>query len=225
MWTKICGITNFQDAQAAADAGASAIGLNFFEGSRRFVRSSDASRVREALTSDIDIVGVFVNASVDEISKIANQTRLSAVQFHGDESDDLLLQFRKLQPNIAIIRAVRLDNSNLNTVQSRIRSLSRVVPNATVLVDAHVSGEFGGTGQQVDPDAVRKLLQDTGLTRIILAGGLKPDNVADVVQELQPWGVDTASGVESEPGIKNHDLIRQFVHNAAGKMPGNKDRL
>jgi len=214
MWTKICGITNLQDAQAVADAQGSAIGLNFYAKSQRYVTPIKARAIRDSVDGRTEVVGVFVNSSADEVSEIVDQTGLTAVQFHGDEHDDVLRRFHHLQPETAIIRAVRADPEACDPMIDALRQTARAVPLSAILVDACVRGEFGGTGERAAVSVVNTLTQMRELPRLILAGGLTADNVGAAVQQLAPWGVDTASGVETRPGIKDGRLVAEFIRNA-----------
>jgi phosphoribosylanthranilate isomerase len=218
MWIKICGITHVDDAIAVAESGASAIGLNFFEGSRRFVSADQAATIISAvraMTPDtpLDIVGVFVNSAIPEVAQIARQLTLTAVQFHGDESLASIAEFRRFMPKTRIIRAIRvsLERSELCLVE--LDRIQNEVGLSGCLLDAYVSGEFGGTGTKVDLRIAEQYLA-TPRPRLILAGGLTPENVGDVILKAKPWGVDTASGVESSPGRKQPEKIAAFVASA-----------
>ena len=217
MWIKICGITRPEDAIAAASVGASAIGLNFFSGSKRFVSQENAIRIADTVRSftgsSPTLVGVFVNSSPDEILSIAETVGLNAVQFHGDESLADMAQVHAAAPQLLLIRAMRISESHRERCLKHLRDLQNHVRLFAILLDAFVAGEFGGTGTTID----RRLLRDDAvqaLENVVIAGGLTPANVAEMIEFCRPWGVDTASGVESAPGIKNHAMITDFVRNA-----------
>jgi len=206
---KICGITNIADAQAAAAAGADAIGLNFFTKSRRFVEPATAQRIATALPADVLKVGVFVNHSASEIVAIANQVGLNAVQLHGDERASIVAQ---LPSDWRVMRAHRCGDDGLLSL-SRWLDECRVVqrmPDA-VLIDANAGPEFGGTGQRADWDRVANERDLVGEIPLILAGGLTPENVDAAIRKVRPSGVDVASGVEHQPGVKDHSLVIQFI--------------
>lgn len=240
MWIKICGITRPEDAVAAIEFGASAIGLNFFSGSKRCVSIEVAQEIVRAVLPDaasepwgrlpvcqlsvaerqagslshrIDIVGVFVNSAPEDILQISAAVGLSALQFHGEESVADIAKVRAGSPNLHLIRALRISSDRRQDCFDHLRDLQSHVELFAVLLDTFVPGEFGGTGVTVDP----QLVADYGtqnLPRLILAGGLSPDNVAAAVTACQPWGVDTASGVESSPGIKSSEKVNRFITEA-----------
>lgn len=220
MWIKICGITRPTDALAVQQAGADAIGLNFYPRSRRCVDCGTAQQIVAALQTGtappapLDIVGVFVNADPLQVAETVTRCGLTAVQFHGDESAEDLQRFHQLLPRIPVVRAVRVSREQLPEVLQSLQSLQQQVPLAAVLVDALVAGEYGGTGHTVDQAVVRTLQDRPDLPRLIVAGGLTPQNVAALVQARQPWGIDTASGVESQPGLKDAALVQAFVQQA-----------
>ncbi len=216
MWTKICGFTTPQNAVAACRPGLSAIGLNFFSGSKRFVGFAQAVEIARAVRENLkdavpEIVGVFVNSSSEDVAKSVSQVNLSAVQFHGDESCSLISDFHRLQPEVRIIRALRVNEDNFASAIQSIRELCDIVPISACLLDAYSVSHFGGTGQTINLDLVAEYLADESLPRLILAGGLTPDNVDSVLAQVRPWGVDVASGVESSPGIKDLNKVERFL--------------
>ena len=225
MWIKICGITRAEDAAFAVEAGASAIGLNFFRGSKRYVSADHAIGLAEtarltfqsgcsAANSTLDIVGVFVNSPIEEVIEIAKRVELTAVQFHGDESVTTISQFHREVSEVPIIRAMRVSVDRLKASLTELDALSQSIPLAASLLDAFVPGEFGGTGSTVDSGVVREYLS-VPRPRLILAGGLTADNVDSVIRSSKPWGVDTASGVELSPG--NSTTTWPAVFSAAAK--------
>ncbi len=217
---KICGITRVQDALAAARAGADAIGLNFYEKSPRFVSPEFARQVAAALVANslaegVLRVGVFVNSSVDQVKQIAAAADLDAVQLHGDEPAEAI---RDLAP-LRVIRARRMDARGVGPIEDdldRCRSLGRL-PDA-LLVDAAAPGSYGGTGQTVDWGLLAEHGQWRHGVPLILAGGLQCENVAEAIRAVRPHGVDTASGVESAPGVKDHEKVAAFVKRALDAM-------
>lgn len=214
MWTKICGITNLTDAETVAASNADAIGLNFFAPSKRYVSPAAATTIRELIGNRLEVVGVFVNSTVAEVAAICQQVGLDTVQFHGDETAELIAEFHQMAPKIKIIRAYRVSPDGFAAVESSLAALVALnVPIKAVLLDAYKPGEFGGTGHQVNPELVRDWTAPNALP-VILAGGLRPDNVASAVRIAQPWGVDTASGVEHQPGVKSASRVHQFIAEA-----------
>ena len=220
MWTKICGVTTLESVHSVIDAGVSAVGLNFFTGSKRFVSVSSAAEIAEVIrtrgpeSTPPDIVGVFVNSQVADIARTADEVGLTAIQFHGDETTDLICRLHEARPELSIIRALRVSLEQLDEHLRTIDDLQQRVPLSACLLDAFVAGEFGGTGMTVDLRIPSIYLQQAR-PRLILAGGLTPENVAGVVEQANPWGVDTASGVETSPGIKHPDRCAMFVHEAS----------
>ncbi|MEO2033762.1 MAG: phosphoribosylanthranilate isomerase [Planctomycetaceae bacterium] len=209
MWIKICGITNPDDAAVVVGAGANAIGLNFYQNSRRFIQPIQARRIAEQVAGDTDLVGVFVNDPPDRVAQVARDVGLSAVQFHGDETKSDIQRFQRLCPGIPVIRAFRI-GSEMSSFATQWQEFAGLgTPLAAALVDAWSADEYGGTGQTLHAallDGHQQLV-----SQLILAGGLKPDNVAQAVSMVRPWGVDVASGVESAPGMKSAELVQRFV--------------
>lgn len=230
MWTKICGVKSTEGARAVKEAGASAVGLNFYSGSKRFVSVQSAKeiakivRIHESDEDPVDVVGVFVNSQVADIKSISDEVGLTAVQFHGDETPDLICRLHDTRPDLLIIRALRVSLERLDDYLRIIDDLQERVPLAACLLDAFLAGEFGGTGLTVDLKIPALYLQQER-PRLILAGGLTPENVAGIVEQANPWGVDTASGVESAPGIKHPDRCASFVYEAAKLSGPGRQRL
>ncbi|MEZ6060207.1 MAG: phosphoribosylanthranilate isomerase [Planctomycetaceae bacterium] len=224
MWIKICGITNPEDAAVACDAGADAVGLNFFPGSRRFVDASRAARIRRGVGDRAEVIGVFVNSSADEICRVVGDVGLTGVQFHGDEPPDLIAAVQNRLPGTRLIRAIRVDSDGSQTVDRHLEQLADrgVVPDA-ILVDAFVAGEFGGTGKRVDANLLRQSFRENW-PPLILAGGLTPENVESAITEVRPWGVDTASGVETSPGKKSPEKVKAFLEAARAANCGDAVR-
>ena len=201
---KICGITSEADALAAAEAGADAIGLMFYEDSPRCVSIEQAKAISAVLPPHIVRVGVFVNASEATISRAIAECALSIAQFHGDETPEDCGRFA-----IMTIKAFRMKGPETLEEMEQF-------PTDGFLLDAFVEGELGGTGAAFNWDlAVRA--QEFGRP-VFLAGGLTADNVAEAVQKVQPFAVDVSSGVESAPGKKCADKMRAFVSAAKGAL-------
>jgi phosphoribosylanthranilate isomerase len=206
---KICGVTNLEDARAAADAGADALGFNFFSKSRRFVDSQSASKICKKLPNGILKVGVFVNHDTRQIAEIVDQVGLDAVQLHGDERPAIVAE---LPPHVRIVRAHRCDTSGLAPLAQYLNECHALgrMPDA-LLIDADTGAEFGGSGKLADWALVKRQKDLLGGLPLILAGGLTADNVAAAIEAVAPNGVDVASGVEREPGRKDHALLQRFV--------------
>jgi phosphoribosylanthranilate isomerase len=203
---KICGITRVEDAHAAIAAGADMIGLNFYAKSPRYVELDRAMEIRAAIGSRAAVIGVFVNAERAYIDERLRAASLDMIQFSGDEDDVAVAGW----PVAAIVKNRPEPGGILNVTRQPGGSL-RVTPRRGdyVLFDAFDTKLHGGSGSRIPLDQLRRL----DLSRAFVAGGLNPDNVAEVAA-LGPYAVDCASGVESSPGVKDHDKLRRFVKNA-----------
>ena len=201
---KICGITNFADAKAATDAGANALGFNFYEKSLRRISTADAAQIRSKLPKGVQAVGVFVNAKPADINSLRAFVRFDSAQLHGDETPDIV---SRVAASLPVIKALRV---GANFPASVFDQYSDVF---AFLLDAARTGQYGGTGQTTDWDFARTAAASR---RIILSGGLTPENVADAIRLVRPYAVDVASGVESRPGRKDHAKVQQFIEAVRG---------
>jgi len=193
MIVKICGITRLEDAEAAVAAGASAIGFIFWPKSPRFIDPHRARAIAARLPAFVTPVGVFVDQPLDYVNGVASLVRLGAVQLHGDETPQFASQL-----SAPIMKALPL-----STIGERDLA---VWPDETmVLLDVHDPVKRGGTGRTIDWDAAAAI---SARRRIVLAGGLTPENVADAVARVRPFGIDVSSGVEVSPGVKDHRRVR-----------------
>jgi phosphoribosylanthranilate isomerase len=203
---KVCGLTRLADAQECARAGADWIGLNFHPGSLRRVDRSVAAKIVAALPRSAEAVGVFVDRPPAEVGRLASEIGLRIVQLHGQEPPEDLL----VLGHLFIIRAYRIEDASavarMVTDLDVCRAVGRL-PDA-VLLDAHVPGQAGGTGQTIDAKLLAAL---PPLPSLILAGGLTPENVASRIALVRPWMVDIASGVESAPGCKDPARVAAFL--------------
>jgi phosphoribosylanthranilate isomerase len=205
---KICGVTSVDDALAAARAGADAIGLNFYAPSPRFVDEKTAAEIVHALPPGICKLGLFVNVSAERIHQLRSRVGFDAVQLHGDEPEALVGALQ----GMPVVKAFRLRAGEGAKIEQYVAACAeQKAPLAAVIIDAQQEGSYGGTGKTADWLAAAELRERLAGTPLILAGGLTPANVAAAVQAVQPFGVDTASGVESLPGQKDHTLVQQFV--------------
>ncbi len=204
---KICGITSLEDARASVEAGADAIGLNFYAASPRFVQRDRAAEICNALGKRAVKVGVFVNASARDIRAAARELGLDVVQLHGDEDPQLLAELRGL----AVMKAFRV-RDDLAAIEVFLRQCHRLacLPRL-VLLDADRAGQYGGTGATLDWQMVARDRARLAGAPLVLAGGLNPENVAAAVAAVRPWAIDVASGVESSPGHKSTAMVQQFV--------------
>ena len=216
MFVKICGIRDVESALAAAAAGADAVGLNFYDKSPRVVALAGAteivSQLRALPGTPIEPVGVFVNHSADEIRNIAKQCGLRTVQLHGDEPPERLAE---LSGEFRVVRAFRAGDGGLDPLARYLACCNRLGATPwACLVDGKVEGMYGGTGHTAPWDVLRREYKTAAWPPLILAGGLRPENVADAIRVVRPWGVDVAGGVESSLACKDAALVRQFVQNA-----------
>jgi len=205
---KICGITTADDARVAARAGADAVGLNFYAKSPRCVEPDEARRIIRALPSDVVKVGLFVNASVEEVSQTFDALGLDLVQLHGNEPPELLARLGE-RP---VMRAFRVGGEGVEPVADYLEACRGLgcLPRL-VLLDSRAKGAYGGTGKVGDWAALARYPIHPWHPPLVLAGGLRPENVAEAVRAVRPAGVDTASGVESSPGRKAAALVERFV--------------
>jgi phosphoribosylanthranilate isomerase len=193
MFVKICGVTRVEDARAAVEAGAQAIGFIFWPESPRFIDPYRARDIRASLPPFVTAVGVFVNQPLEYVRGVAALARLGAVQLHGDETPAFALRL-----STPVLKALPLDATG-------DRDLDAWSDATTVLLDVHDPVKRGGTGRTVDWDAAAAI---AARRRVVLAGGLTPDNVAAAVARVRPFGIDVSSGVELSPGIKDHRRVR-----------------
>jgi len=205
MYVKICGITRVADAELCVDAGASAIGLNFVATSKRRVTEALAREIVDAVHGRVEIVAVIADRSPSEIIALRDSVGVDYLQLHGVESAETL----------SCVLPFAFKAICIGGVEDVFAA--RAFGGERLLADAKVEGETGGTGVTFDWALVREL---AGERRLVLAGGLRPDNVAAAIRDVHPWGVDVASGVESAPGVKDGMKVRAFVAAArAGSNP------
>lgn len=213
---KICGLKTFEDALAAAESGADLLGFNFYKQSPRYVTPDDAYAICDGLRRQLGaacpaLVGLFVNEVVGTISAVTARVGLPFAQLSGDESDSMLkelrgIAYKSIRP---VNKAMALDD--VSYFEPYFPANERI---PSLLLDAYHPKLYGGTGEQASVEvglAVRERVP-----RLMLAGGLTPENVAGRVQAVQPWGVDVASGVEvaDQPGVKDHAKMRAFIEAA-----------
>jgi phosphoribosylanthranilate isomerase len=218
MWIKICGITSLEDAKVAIDAEADAIGFVFASSPRR-VTPEIVREITRALPFNVEKIGIFVDSSMDEIVATFETARLTGVQLHGEYSPDDLSQLRmrmkeKFLP-VRVVYVVPYDRDSAGFTR-RLQSLAAMPDTddgpSAVLVDTRVGDKVGGTGIPFDWGAAQAAFrQHAANLRLITAGGLHPENVRQAIQTMRPWGVDVSSGVESIPGKKDHQRVKQFI--------------
>ncbi len=194
---KVCGITRREDALAAAEAGVDAIGLVFYPPSPRYVEPAQAAAIAACLPPFVTTVGLLVNADSETIAEVVGQVGIDMIQFHGNECPDYCASHQR-----PWIRALRMkDDLDLS------REAQRFTAARGLLLDAYRPGVPGGTGKTFDWARIPADMR----SRLVLAGGLNPDNVGQAVAQVRPWAVDVSGGVESAPGIKDKQLVARFV--------------
>jgi phosphoribosylanthranilate isomerase len=209
MRTKICGITRLQDAEAAVQAGAWAIGLNFHPASPRCIEDAEAELIGAAMKRRTEVAGVFVNSSLGRIGALADRCGLTLVQLHGDEGPSFCSEIAR-RTGCRVIKSFRLRS------QAEVRGAAAFHTDFH-LFDSYRPGSRGGTGESFDWELLRAR---GGTTPTIVAGGLTPENVGTAIEVTSPWAVDVAGGVEDgPPGIKDHDLIARFIDAANSVGP------
>ncbi len=213
---KICGITSTDDAEAVARAGADAVGLNFYPKSPRYITPEQARPIIDVLPDRMVKVGLFVNADPTQILLTSKRLGLDLIQLHGDELPEMLVSLGELgELAVPVMRAFRLSAAGLQPVAEYLQRCRRLecMPRM-VIIDAHVKGEYGGTGALADWSMIKQFPIEQDRPPLVLAGGLTPENVAEAIRTVHPAAVDTASGVESAPGRKDPAAVEAFVRAA-----------
>lgn len=194
---KICGVRAFDEAEAAIDAGADALGFNFWPRSPRYIAPEAAREIAKSISPLASTVGVFVNEEHRSIEEIVSRVGLSAVQLHGDETAEFCSRLGFTR----IIKAFRVgDGFDLQMI--------REYPVSMALLDAGIKGSYGGTGKSFD---WRVAVEAKKIMPLILAGGISAENVAEAIQSVRPHAIDVCSGVEAEPGRKDLNRLREFM--------------
>ena len=195
--TKICGITNLDDANVAVENGASAIGFIFYEKSPRTISINNAKSISKHLPKTIARVGVFVSHEKDFINEAISEVPLDMIQLHGDETPDFCNQF-----DVAILKALRIKNEASLSVMDQYDV-------AVFLLDTFSNDQYGGTGETFDWSVLNRKFK----TPIILSGGLNSENILDAIDAVNPSAVDVNSGVESSPGKKDFNKLKLLFKN------------
>lgn len=193
---KVCGITRPEDAFLAAELGAAALGFIFWPRSPRFVEPAEAQRIVAMLPPMITPVGVFVDQPVEHVRRVAQQVKLGALQLHGAETRQY---WKRLK--YRVIKAVAVGDGRA------LDEVAALPPAMTLLLDAHDPVQKGGTGRPIDWSIAARIAAER---RVILSGGLRPENVAAAIAAVRPYGVDVSSGVEERPGVKDPARLRDF---------------
>ena len=203
---KICGITTPQDAHFSCSAGADALGFNFSRKSPRYIQPENARDIIRTLPPFVTTAGIFVEQEPEEINEICRRCGLDVAQLHSEQYTP-----RKTLA-VSGARVIRVFRTDPDFSIPRVREYARATGITAFLFDAYRKGQPGGTGERIDQDTAQSIFRQTDdLGHGILAGGLNPDNVVDAVRTIRPYAVDTASGVESSPGKKDHQKITAFI--------------
>ncbi len=197
---KICGITQPAHARMAAEAGADAIGLVFYPRSPRYLSAERAVEIRDALPPFVQAVALFVNADAAQVAQVIGRVRPALLQFHGEETPQFCAQF-----GVPYVKACRV-RQGVGQSLDLLEYLQPFASAAAWLLDSYVE-EYGGVGERFDWSIVPRRLERP----LILSGGLAPDNVAEAIRRVRPWGVDVSSGVESAKGVKDAGKIAAFI--------------
>lgn len=204
---KICGITNLADALLSVELGADALGFNFYKKSPRYLSPESARKIINQLDSETLKVGVFVNEDLKKILEIVDAAGINAVQLHGEESPEYCSELKR--ETDMIIKAFRVSQDFVP------EDVLGYEANA-VLLDAFVKNAHGGTGHTFDWEIAKKV--SSLFQKMYLAGGLSPENIADAINTVSPFGIDACSGLEKKPGIKDETKLRAFFANAGGNL-------
>ena len=197
---KICGITRCEDAQLVVDAGVDAVGLVFYEKSPRFVSIEFAAEISQIIPAFVSRVALFKDAEQQMIESVLEQVEIDLIQFHGSETADYCEQF-----NRPYIKAIGMKGTERD-VNFLLANVEKYHSAKALLLDGHAPGEAGGTGESFDWASIAAVDKP-----IVLAGGLRPDNVKQAIDLVHPFAVDVSSGVESSPGIKDKDKVAAFM--------------
>lgn len=202
MRVKICGITKPQQGKTIASLGATALGFICVRASPRYVTPEQIKAVIDQLPEQIDKIGVFANSSKEEIAQTVAESGLTGVQLHGDESIEFCQQLRESLPKVEIIKALRIKNAD---DFDKAKTYTKYVD--TLLLDAYHPQQLGGTGKTLNWDTLQQFNPDSPW---FLAGGLTPQNVSEALNKVKPNGIDLSSGVETAPGDKDLDKVREL---------------
>lgn len=200
---KICGITNFEDAMASVNSGADYLGFNFVEKSSRYIAPGSAKAIIRELPAGIITVGVFVNETIENVLRKAQETEIDAIQLHGEETPEIAERIYELA-GLEVIKAFRVSEGfdPVDVLKYKVD---------TILLDSYSAAEHGGTGKKFDWNIARRVREI--FPKLFLAGGLTMDNVGEAVQSVHPFAVDACSGLESSKGIKDHAKVEAFIRN------------
>jgi phosphoribosylanthranilate isomerase len=219
VWVKICGNTNLEDAALAAKLGADAVGF-VFAASKRQVTAGQVAAIGAHLPGGVERVGVFDSHDAEEIARVALEAGLTSVQLHGGFDEGLLSRLgERLAGGVRVIQALswqlgETEETEAPRLKEQLGRIAALGIADRVLIDSKVGAAAGGTGVAYEWARARAVFAAPAGVRLIVAGGLKPENVAEAIRQLAPWGVDISSGVEASPGRKDPERLARFIANA-----------
>ena len=203
LWIKICGVTRNRDALLAAELGADAIGLVFYANSPRALVATQISSVVANVPDSVSVIGLFVNPTREDVEAVLGTGLVDVLQFHGEEDEGFCNSFNKPYLKAFQVRDIRSLSSSLSNYRTA----------TYILLDSYNVKKMGGTGQKFDWSIGENVVQNLD-QKVVVAGGLKPENIKDAVIKMDSFGVDVSSGVESSPGLKDAEKLRKFIEGA-----------
>ena len=201
---KICGFKRKKDIIDAISLGIKWIGLNFYEKSPRFISEKEAKILIEDLPDDIKKIGVFVNPDEKKLFEIVKKLKINGIQLHGNEPPALLGKFKKEFPEKILIKAIHVKDK-----EDILKKIKKYKMADFFLLDRYEENLYGGTGKRIDDREIENI--DLPWNKIFMAGGIKPENVKDIIRKFKPFGIDVASGVEIAPEIKDIEKIKKLI--------------
>jgi phosphoribosylanthranilate isomerase len=201
---KICGFKRKKDIVDAISLGIKWIGLNFYEKSPRFISEKEAKILIEDLPDDIKKIGVFVNPDEKKLFEIVKKLKINGIQLHGNEPPTLLEKFKKEFPEKILIKAIHVKDK-----EDVLKKIKKYKMADFFLLDRYEENLYGGTGKKINDREIENI--DLPWNKIFIAGGIKPENVKDIIRKFKPFGIDVASGVEIAPGIKDIEKIKKII--------------
>jgi phosphoribosylanthranilate isomerase len=212
LWVKICGNTSAADALLAVEAGADAVGFVFAASPRR-VTESEVAGIVKRLPKTVETIGVFVDAGVEEIYSAVRMCHLTGVQLHWDAATDLPARLKsRLGRELRVMRVMHFGEGAVKRVTKQVATYTEDPNVDRLLIDSRTAAAAGGTGVTYDwKSAAKTVFKNAEERKLVVAGGLTPENVVEAIAALRPWGVDVVSGVEAEPGRKDPVKVREFV--------------
>lgn len=208
LWIKICGITRNADARAATDLGADALGAVFYPPSSRAIQSAQLQDIFAGVHETVQVTALFVDPTPEQVEEVLACNVVSRLQFHGEESEAFCQSF-----GVPYFKAIRVGGGQTPDIRSVVSAIDEHQAAELILLDSYCKKAPGGTGMTFDWELAAGIVAATD-KRVVLAGGLSPENIGEAVRRVNPYGVDVSTGVESGPGIKDTNKLRQFIEGA-----------